>query len=344
VRLRDLQDAGVITVRSEFLSGGSGSGRGLNPGGRPIILDAAVDRTPPPPPGGFGATAGITQILFVTAKPIYRQGHGHARTKIYAAPALPLPTFADAVLYTDFPGFIGAAPFDPASNLRLWATWTSADGVESEPAGGTNGIAAATGLLEDVHIANLSVAKLLAGAISVGEYIESGDYVANTSGFRLATLGGGNAFLEINGGAFIGGLVVGATYIQSSNYVLNSQGFRWASNGTGQIGGLQVTTTGVQSSNYVAGVSGFRWDFSGAMTATGMNLYGGTLNAGTVIAGLLRNSTSSVVIDLNATGQRADAARWPIDQLRPLRRHALPGGDLRGRPRSSAAASWRAAS
>lgn len=323
--LRMLRDAGVINVREAFLAGGGTAGsNGGNPGGRPIVVEPARDLTPPPPPGGFLATAGITQILFETAAPVYRQGHGHARTKVYAAPDSPLPTFADAVLYTDFPGNIGVAPFDPASSLRLWATWTSVDGKESEPAGGTNGVAAATGLLEDQHIANLVVGKLLAGSLAVGQYIQSADYVANTSGWRIQTLGGGGAFMEINGGAFIGGLVVGATYIQSSNYILNTQGYRFSSNGTGQIGGFQVTTNAIQSANYAANTTGWRLAYDGtgqigAFTVTTTGIQSGNYVAGsagwkitnagsiegadiTLTGGLLKNSTDSFHMNMNATG------------------------------------------
>jgi hypothetical protein len=80
----------------------------------------------------------------------------------------------------------------------------------------------------------------------------------------------------------------------------------------------------VQSSNYVAGVSGFRWDFSGALTATGMNLYGGTLNAGTVIAGMLRNSTDSVRMDLNATGTSLVLRAGPLTNYGSLAGNHYP--------------------
>jgi hypothetical protein len=314
VTLRMLQDAGVANISQRYLSGPGGTSGG-GPGPGPSVVEPAIDLTPPPPPGGFGATAGVTQILFETTAPVYRQGHGHARTKIYAAGwdgVSALPTFADAVLYTDFPGNIGVSPFDPASTLRLWATWTSVDGQESEPAGGINGVAAATGLLEDQHIANLTVGKLLAGSLSVGQYIQSADYVAGVSGWRIATLAGGQAYLEINGNAVIGGATIGADFIRSNNYIANLQGWRLKADGTGQIGGVLITADGVQSSNFVAGTSGFRWDYSGALTATGMNLYGGTLNAGTIIAGLLRNATSTVVMDLNATGSSLFLRAGPL--------------------------------
>lgn len=301
VRLRDLQDAGIVNVSQQYLAGG-GRNDTIPGGSIPKIVEPAIDLTPPPAPGGFQAISGITQIQFLTVAPVYRQGHGHARTRIYAAPASPLPTFADAVLYTDFPGNVGGASFDPASDKRFWAAWVSKDGVESAPAGGTNGIAASTGLLEDQHIANLVVTKLLAGELAVGQYIQSADYVAGVSGWRIQTLSGGGAFLEINGGGIIGGSIIENNNIRSSNYVLGVSGWKLGADGTGQVGGVRFTVDGIQSNNYNPGVAGFRFDYNGAMTATGMNLYGGTLNAGSIIAGSLRNSTDSVNLNLNATG------------------------------------------
>jgi len=212
----------------------------------------------------------------------------------------PLPTFGDAVLYTDFPGNIGVAAFDPASSMRLWATWTSADGVESAPAGGTNGVEAQTGLLEDVHISDLSVTKLLAGQLSLGQYVQSADYVANTSGFRLQTLPGGDAFLEINGGAYIGGLVVGPTYIMSANYVLDVAGFRFNVDGTGQIGGFKVGIDFIQSVNYLAGSAGWRFDKNGNAFLNNISVRG-QFNAG-AMTGYAWPAAGSYGAHLSASG------------------------------------------
>jgi hypothetical protein len=259
-----------------------------------------------PAPTGFVASAGTTQILFVTDAPAFRQGNGHARTRIYAANYSgtgPQPTFADAVEYTNFGGNIAAAPFDPASNLRLWAKWESRDGVLSPPAGGTNGIAATTDLVEDAMIANLNVAKLLAGALSVGQYIQSSDYVAGVSGFRLQSGSGGASFLEVRGNALfsgtiyagagaIGGITIGSNYLRSTNYVLGTTGFNFSDNGTGQIGGVTFTTTSVQSNNYVAGTSGFRFTAGGAIEGGDVTLFGG----------LIRNAADTARLDLSASG------------------------------------------
>jgi hypothetical protein len=220
VRLRDLQDAGSSTwARATWPAARASPGRGGAAGSVPIV-EPAIDLTPPPAPGGFAATGGTTQILFETAAPVYRQGHGHSRTKIYAA-----PVGRRAAAHLRRRGALHRlsrqhrrGALRSGELLRLWATWTSVDGVESQPAGGTNGIAAATGLLEDQHIANLAVGKLLAGSLSVGQYIQSADYVAGVSGWRIQTLAGGGAFMEINGGAKIGGvsLFVNGTNVKTA--------------------------------------------------------------------------------------------------------------------------------
>lgn len=224
-------------------------------------VDPEPDLTPPPTPTGFIATSGTTNILFETDPPVYSQGHGHARTYIYAANYSgvgPLPTFASAVEYTNFAGNIFAAPFDPASNLRLWVKWQSVDGVLSPPAGGTNGFVATTGLVDDAKIANLSAGKILAGSLAVGQHIQSADYVAGTTGWRIATLAGGGAFLEVNGGATIGGAAIGADFIRSTNYVAGTTGWRLKSDGTGQVGAFVITNDGIQSNNYVLNTSGWK--------------------------------------------------------------------------------------
>jgi hypothetical protein len=313
VTLRMLKDAGVINVRERYLAAGPES---VTPGFRPIVVERAYDPSPPPVPGGFMATAGTTQILLQTAAPIYTQGHGHARTIIYAANysgSGPLPTFSNAVEFASFPGNIDAVPFDPASNLRLWAKWMSADGVKSEPAGGTNGIGVTTGLVDDQKIASMSAGKILAGSLAVGQYIQSADYVAGVSGWRIATLVGGTAFIEIRGNAVfggtifanagtIGGITIGATYIRSTGYALNATGFNLNADGTGQIGGFVVEASAIRSSNYIAGTQGWRLASDGSGQLRLASLDAISANLGVLTAGVIRNSTDSVNFDFNAWG------------------------------------------
>lgn len=304
VRVRDLTDAGLATVRDTFVK--TGGGKPIDGPGVAVQPVYVVDLTPPPAPTGFMATAGTTNILFEVDPPLYTQGNGHAKTVIYGANysgAGPLPTFADAVEITSFLGSVFACPFDPASNLHLWAEWVSVDGGVSPPTGGVNGIVANTNLIDDAKIANLSAGKILAGSISAGQYIQSADYIAGTQGWRIATLGGGGAFLEVRGNAVFGGTIfasagtiggstIGATYMRSTGYALGVQGWNFNSDGTGQIGGFQVANTYIQSGNYVAGTAGWRITAAGAIEAANITLTGG----------LIRNSANTAVLDLGAAG------------------------------------------
>lgn len=86
--------------------------------------------------------------------------------------------------------------------------------------------------VDDAKISAVSVAKLIAGSIGVGEYIQSTGYSAGTAGFRIS----GNGDAEFNnivarGTIFasagtIGGITIGSNYVQSSDYVLGTSGWR----------------------------------------------------------------------------------------------------------------------
>jgi hypothetical protein len=106
------------------------------------------DLTPPPQPDGFAATGAISHVLIEHATPAYTQGGGHLRTRVYGAKYTSgdLPTFSDAVEVGQFIGTMWGLTSDPGTTWRLWIKWETADGVLSPtPAGGTNGLAVATG-------------------------------------------------------------------------------------------------------------------------------------------------------------------------------------------------------
>lgn len=244
---RDLVDAGLISLLPGAGSGSGGGGIIGGPG--PIIVDPTPDLTPPPIPTGFAASTSKTMIQAVCDPQLYTQGHGHAKSIVYGATYVdgdPLPVFSAAVKLTDFVGDIFAFPVDPGALYRLWLTWVSVDGVEGLPAGGTNGIEAEAGLLDDANIANLNVSKLRAGSISVGDYIQSSSYVPNTSGWRIH----GNGTAE-----FQNVITRGTIY---ANF--------------GLIGGNTIDATGIESPGYST-TSGFRLDSSGIFKAYG---YSGT--------------------------------------------------------------------
>ena len=153
-------------------SGGSsttvvvGGGGGAGGGGT-----TAPDPTPPPTPSGVTLVAGFDFVGIVTNAPLFTQGHGYGRTKVYGAkyPGTgPLPTFASAVLVHEFVGEVGSFPSPPNTRWHVWLKWRSIDGYDSTaPSGGTNGDTTTTG----VDIALLLAA--LTGQISTAQLSSS---------------------------------------------------------------------------------------------------------------------------------------------------------------------------
>lgn len=164
-------DRGVRTVLESLREhvrelrgfGGNPNGRaitvGNGGGGTTIVVpgtpggggsDPTPDYTPPPSPSGVDVQAGIDFLFYETDPPLFTQGHGYARTKVFGAkwPASqPVgPTFGNAVLIDEFVGQVGSTPTDPATRWCVWLKWVTRDGVESvAPAGGTNGFVVTTG-------------------------------------------------------------------------------------------------------------------------------------------------------------------------------------------------------
>ena len=149
--LRDLIENGIVKIRNGYRLG-PGSGSGVVP------IEAAppeeLDLTPPPQPTGFAVNSAISHVFIEHDAPLYRQGGGHLRTRVYGVtrlPTDPLPVFADAVEITQFSGNIHAHPSNPSTTWRLWIKWeTRANVLSASPAGGTNGLMVRTG--EDVAL------------------------------------------------------------------------------------------------------------------------------------------------------------------------------------------------
>lgn len=145
--LRDLIESGITKLAPGWRPGGTGAVP-LLPGSE-VAAPYEPDLTPPPIPDGFTVSAAISHIFIEHAAPLYPQGHGHLRTRVYGATveaADPLPTFGDAVEITQFSGTVFAHATNPATAWRLWIKWETNDGVLSaSPAGGANGLEAVTG-------------------------------------------------------------------------------------------------------------------------------------------------------------------------------------------------------
>lgn len=272
--VRDLASTRMIEVSKTFVATRQGSPVG-GPG-TAVLTAYRTDLTQPPAPASFSAITSKTMIQVIAPAATYTQGNGHAKTIVYGAiyTGGPLPVFGDAVVLTEFNGDVFAFPVDPASTYRLWIRWKSKDGVLSEVCGGTNGVAATAGLLDDANIASLNVSKLRAGAVSVGDYIRSANYVANTSGWRIS--GDGQA-------EFIGVTVRGTIFATA-----------------GQIGGNTIDSSGMQSPSYVAGVSGWRLASDGSIKAAAAS--------GTRILDLTATGTNPVLKIGSALELRGDGS------------------------------------
>lgn len=137
---RNITFTAIVEQLQEAIEAGGGGGGGGDP-----------DLTMPPTPTDVAITAGITSVIVTWAAPIYTVGHGHQQANIYAvrlpADSPTLPTYVDAVRLDSAPGAltIRSLPSEPNTKWHVWVKWQSADGVESDPGGGVNGVSATTG-------------------------------------------------------------------------------------------------------------------------------------------------------------------------------------------------------
>lgn len=312
ITLRDLIDAGVVTVRP---------GHALSPGLETLPIRVPKyepDVTPPPQPSGFAVSAAISHVFVEHDPATYSQGHGHLRTRVYGAIAsddLPEPVFADAVEIYQFTGTVGAIPSNPGTSWRLWIKWESADGVQSAtPAGGTNGLEAITG--EDVS----SLVQAMTGPgnpfVILGEDTEvdgrifpAGTYSAQAfiqdaqitrakiedlavDDAKIADL----AVSKLTAGSFAVG-----EYMQSTGYVASTSGWRINGNGgaefsgvvvrgtvyasAGQIGGSTIGSTYIRSTTYALGESGWNFNSDGTGQIGGIAFLSNAMQSSNFAAG-----------------------------------------------------------
>lgn len=130
--------------------------------------------------------------------------------------------------------------------------------------------------VDDAKIVNLSVAKLLAGKLGVSEYIESTNYAAGDTGFRIH--GNGNA--ELSNATVRGTVRATAGHIGD---ILISPGNGIYSANWGPTSGFHISSSGVATFNQaiirgqLVGVTGtFSGDISGASGSFTGGVRGGT--------------------------------------------------------------------
>jgi len=195
-------------------------------------------------------SAAISHVFIEHDAPLYTQGHGHLRTRVYGkivAPGDPLPVFADAVEITQFTGTVHAHPSNPSTTWRLWIKWETADGVLSPtPAGGTNGLQVITGQDVSAMVAAMTGAgkpftvltepteiggvTFPAGVYSTQAFIRD----AQVTNAKIANLAVDDAKIaDLSVEKLTGAQMKVGAFIQSTNYTSGVNGAGWRINADG---------------------------------------------------------------------------------------------------------------
>lgn len=191
ITLRDLVQSGFASLANTNAARGGGP-LPLTPGD--AVAERKPDLTPPPTPSGFTATAAIASVVLSHDPPLYSQGGGHLRTRVYGTKYFGsgmLPVFASAVEIHQFSGTFSSFATDPSTTWHLWIKWETADGVLSaSPAGGTNGVVVTTGqnvsLLLDALQGEITSSQLNTSLSSRIDLIDASDLVVGSVAYRLA--------------------------------------------------------------------------------------------------------------------------------------------------------------
>lgn len=191
--LRDLLENGLVRLPDGYPLRPGGQLPPLQPGDS--ISNPEIDLTPPPQPTGFQVTAAISHVFIEHDAPLYIQGGGHLRTRVYGVtinPGDPAPVFGDAVEITQFSGTVHAHPSNPSTTWRLWIKWETRAGVLSPtPAGGTNGAQVTTGqdvsLLLDALAGQLTASELNSALSSRIDLIDANSSTVGSVNARIQT-------------------------------------------------------------------------------------------------------------------------------------------------------------
>lgn len=137
----------------------------------------APDLTPPPAPTGLSVTPGLATVMVGWDAPLYEQGHGHARTEVWAGAS---SDRAQAAKVAE--GYAGPVSFnaEPATTYHVWARHVTNDGVKGPWTGPVSG---ATGQnpekLLDVLAGQIDESQLKQ---SLGERIQVIDRIDHSGG------------------------------------------------------------------------------------------------------------------------------------------------------------------
>lgn len=196
--------------------------------------------------------------------------------------------------------------------------------------------------VDDASIANISVSKILAGSMVVGQGISSANYVSGSQGWSFNGAGGA----EFNsvvvrgtvyaGAGSIGGILIGASVLQSANYSWNSTGFYLGSDGAAYFNNVRTrgSIMGGAYSAYswpAAGQTGFYLSAEGLLLGNANNgryfqidangnIYApqfSIVNGAASFGGVLTAQAVNAVNTLNVAGGAITTTRyaaWPFTQ------------------------------
>lgn len=279
VRWDDLQAGGFVSETGRLIPPGSTTTTVIvDGGGGGGGTDPTPDLTKPPTPTGLAAVAGLGNVLVEWGAPIYTAGRGHKQTNIYAtkqpADDNTAYTINDAVRVDSAVGplTVIALPSDLRVKWRIWIRFESNDGVESDPAGGVNGVVVTTGRIGTQDLGDLVVqaGNLAAGAVTVAKFGAGIEPVTIITAASLPTIKSTNAIYwsgklyRWNGTAYVA--TVPTTDL--SGQVTDAQiAAMAAAKLTGQITSTQVTDGAISTPKLAAGAVMTDKIFAGAITA-----------------------------------------------------------------------------
>lgn len=319
VRWDDLREGGLLTETGRILPPGGTTTVVVGGGGGGGTPPDEPDLTKPPTPTGLSAVAGLGNVLVEWDAPVYSMGHGHKQTNVYATKQPgddnTAYTINDAVRVDSAVGplTVLALPSDLNIKWRLWIRYETNDGVESDPAGGVNGIVVTTGRIGNADLGDLVVqARNLAdgavdlmgdavkadasfGAIAVGYTVTQ--YLVSTSGVLENLIVGNAQISELSaakltaGDGTIGGNLKSSTYsaVLQQGWIVRPDGFAEFNDivvrGTvfasqGAIGGSLIGSNYIQSTNWVNLSTGWRWNNNGTGQVGGIAILTDRIQSG----------------------------------------------------------------
>lgn len=308
-------DQRAVTSK-EYVSGGGGT-TVIVPGG-PGGGGTTPDYTPPPQVSGGSVGAGIDFLFYETDAPIFTQGNGYGRTRVYGAkwPASDptAPTFSEAVLIDEFVGRVGNTATDPATRWCIWLKWVTRDGIESvDPAGGTNGFQATTG--QDVEL----LLEALQGMLRNEQLDPTSNFRFKANLFTIESTSGTpaiNPFTVVTtptltpaGELLPVGVYMEAAYVKNLEAALGRFQNAFITNAMIVSVSASRITSGVisvgnyiQSSNYVPGVSGWRIHGDGSAELAAAVIRGQLTAAQIDSRGLtIRKADGTIILDAGAS-------------------------------------------